>query len=460
MASGGCSTKRGGRAGQRGRDRLSSRTGQRVWTSTRRRALATVAVLLLLPIALAPIAEARELGDTQPRKAGFSAERLERIPRHFQQYIDAQKVAGFVTLIARNGRIVDRRVLGRMDLETGRPMREDAIFRIYSMSKPIAAVALMMLHEEGRFRLSDPVSRFLPELGGLKVLVVDENGEERLEDATRDPTIAEVLGHTAGFGYGLAPEHPVEKMYVESKVLDDEASLSEMIARVGTLPLRFQPGTSWSYSVANDIQGRLVEVISGTTFDRFLDERLFGPLDMRDTGFTVPPEDVERFTTNYQVEPEGGMTPIDLPAESLYVEGRGKRLFSGGGGLVSTARDYLRFAQMLANGGELDGVRILSRKTIELMTTNHLPEGVDMRIAMRAMFPGVGYGLGFGVLLDRARAGQTASVGTYWWGGAANTSFWVDPVENIVGVIMTQRFPGDQAFGPELQTLTYQALDD
>jgi CubicO group peptidase (beta-lactamase class C family) len=405
-------------------------------------------------------AQARELGSSRPHKVGFSAARLERVPDHFQTYIDSQKVTGFVILIARNGKVFDRSVLGKMDLETDRPMREDAIFRIYSMSKPVTAVALMMLHEQGLFLLADPVSKYLPELGGLKVFTTDGNGGTSLEDAAHDPTIGEVLSHTAGFGYGLVPIHPVEKMYAEAKVLDPTTTLADMITKVAKLPLRFQPGTSWNYSVGNDIQARLVEVISGLPFDRYLDERLFGPLDMRDTGFTVPAEDANRLTTNYQVEPEGGMTAIDLPGQSIYVEGRGKRLFSGGGGLVSTARDYLRFAQMLLNGGELDGKRILSRKTIGLMTTDHLPTGVDMQIAGRTMFPGLGYGLGFGVLLDRAAAGGTASEGSFWWGGAANTHFWVDPVENIVGVIMTQRFPGDQAFGPELQTLTYQAIND
>lgn len=423
-----------------------------------------VGLLCLLAIGLVELAGAsafaRELDSVRPRKVGFSAERLERIPRHFQKAIDAEKVTGFVTLVAREGKIVDRRVMGRMDLETGRVMREDAIFRIYSMSKPIAAVALMMLHEEGLFRLGDPVSKYLPELAGLEVLVVEEDGTERLEAAHRDPTMAEVLSHTAGFGYGLMPIHPVEKRYAEANVFDPTSTLAEMVAKVAKLPLRYQPGTSWNYSVANDLQGRLVEVISGLPFDRYLDERLFGPLDMRDTGFLVPVEDLDRLTSNYQVEPEGGMQPVDVPSESLYVEGRGKRLFSGGGGLVSTARDYLRFAQMLVNGGELDGVRILSRKTLDLMTTNHLPAGVEMKIGNRAMFPGVGYGLGFGIILDRAAAGETVSTGSFWWGGAANTGFWVDPAEKLVGVLMTQRFPGDQPFTPDLQTLTYQALDD
>jgi CubicO group peptidase (beta-lactamase class C family) len=418
---------------------------------------------LVLAMLLAPLptpVDAREIGTIAPRKAGFSADRLERIPAHFQTYIDQQKVTGFVTLVARNGKIVDRQVMGMMDLETARPMREDAIFRIYSMSKPVAAVALMMLHEQGLFRLGDPVSKFIPELGGMKVFVAEREGGLELEEVTHDPTIAEVLSHTAGFGYGLVPIHPVEKLYAEAKVSDPKTTLANMMTKIANMPLRFQPGTSWSYSVGNDIQGRLVEVISGLPFDRYLDERLFGPLDMRDSGFIVPIDDTDRLTTNYQVGPEGGMTAIDRPSDSIYVEGHGKRLFSGGGGLVSTARDYLRFAQMLVNGGELDGVRILSRKTIGLMTTDHLPAGIDMRIAGRAMFPGIVYGFGFGIHADRAASGQTASVGAFWWGGAANTHFWVDPVEKIVGVIMTQRFPGDQPFGPDLQTLTYQALDD
>jgi len=432
-----------------------------------------ILTLVLTLALLVGCAHAGELETADPEDVGLASARLERIPARFRPYIDDQQVAGFVILVARQGKIVSREVLGKLDLETGRAMREDAIFRIYSMSKPIAAVALMILHEEGRFRLGDPISKYLPELAGLRVYAGMQGGKPAFEPSRRDPTMSEVLSHTGGFAYGLASleelqreegsgasaVHPVEAMYARAQVLDPRTSLADMVTKLSKLPLLFQPGTGWNYSVSNDLQGRLVEVISGMSFDQYLDERLFGPLDMRDTGFTLPRKDVERFTSNYLVSAEG-MRLADGPAESLYVEGRGKRFFSGGGGMVSTARDYLRFAQMLVNGGELDGVRILSRKTLDLMTTDHLPEGVDMRIADQVVFPGIGYGLGFGLMLDRAAAGETQSEGSFWWGGAANTGFWVDPSEQLVGVVMTQRFPGDQPFANQLQTLTYQALDD
>jgi CubicO group peptidase (beta-lactamase class C family) len=428
--------------------------------------------VVLAAFSLGGCVHAPELESADPEEVGFSAERLERIRAHFQRYINQGQVTGFVLLIARKGKVVAREVMGTLDAETGRPMREDAIFRIYSMSKPIAAVALMMLHEEGLFRLGDPISKYLPELAGLQVYAGMKNGEPSFEPARHEPTMKEVLSHSAGFAYGLASlkelkspgdgglgADPVEAMYARAQLLDPRTALVDMVTKLSKLPLMYQPGTSWSYSVSNDVQGRLVEVISGMSFDRYLDERVFGPLGMKDTGFTLPPADAERFTSNYLISAEG-MTLADAPADSLYVAGRGKRFFSGGGGLVSTAPDYLRFAQMLANGGELDGVRILSRKTLALMTMDHLPEGVEMRIAGRAMFPGVGYGLGFGIALEPAIAGETTSVGSFWWGGAANTGFWVDPSEDLIGVVMTQRFPGDQPFAPQLQSLTYQALDD
>jgi len=427
--------------------------------------LRTWVVVLCSALAMgAPAASADEIPTARPSKVGMSAERLARIAPVMQRFVDEKQVAGIATLIARDGRIVHDEQFGALDFESGRPLPPDAIYRIYSMSKPIAAVALMMLHEEGKFLLGDPASRFIPELAQMKVAAEVGPDGPRLEDPLHPITMREVLSHTAGFGYGIFADSagPIESMYAQANLLDRQQTLAEMITKMVKLPLQYQPGTSWAYSLSNDVQGRLVEMISGQPFDAFLREQLFGPLDMPDTGFTVPPEAVDRFTSNYLIggnsSADGGgepPQPIDTPAKSSYVSG--VRFFSGGGGLVSTTRDYLRFAQMLANGGELDGVRILSPRTIELMTLDHLPRGVEMQLGGRPM-AGLGYGLGFGVYTDQATAGVSAPAGAYWWGGAANTGFWIDPQERIVGVLMTQRFPGSLPLNNLLQSLAYQAI--
>jgi CubicO group peptidase (beta-lactamase class C family) len=400
---------------------------------------------------------AEELPTARPGAVGLSADRLDRIRPAMQLPVDANQVAGIQTLVSREGRIVHEELIGTMDFESGRALRGDAIFRIYSMSKPIAAVALMMLFEEGKFLLNDPVTKFLPELAGMKVFVEEGEGGPVLEASPRAATMREVLNHSAGFGYGIIPEglDPVEDLYRAAGVLDRDQTLAEMITKLSRLPLRYAPGTDWYYSLSNDVQGRLVEVLSGQPLDVYLRERIFEPLDMPDTGFTIPDEKLDRFTSNYFIDEEGHRL-IDSPEQTRYAPGL--EFFSGGGGLVSTARDYMRFCVMLLRGGELDGVRILGPRTISLMTMNHVPEGVRVDLVGSDM-AGVGYGLGFGVVLDVARYGSPTSEGAYWWGGAANTGFWIDPVERVVGVLMTQRFPGDQPFAPLLQSLVSQAIE-
>ena len=364
--------------------------------------------LVAAVVAGAAPALAKELPTAKPKAVGLSAERLARIGPVMQELVDERKVAGVITAVARDGKVVYFEKTGALDFETGRAMPDDAIFRIYSMTKPIAATALMMLYEEGAFLLSDPVAKFLPELAGMKVLVrFDEEGAPVLADPKSPMTMRQMLSHTAGIGYGIIPEgmDRAEDLYRAADLRAPGTNLADFVRKLAKLPLLYQPGTDWRYSLANDVQGRLVEVLSGMPFDQFLQQRIFGPLDMRDTAFFVPADKLDRFTSNY-LETEQGMQLIDGPKQTTYAEG--VTFFSGGGGLVSTTRDYLRFCEMLGRGGELDGVRILGPKTIELMTLDHMPDGVVQRISGAYEMPGFGYGLGFGVVRDRAKAGTAA----------------------------------------------------
>ena len=432
-----------------------------------------------------PAAFARDLPEANPARAGMSAERLERLTRHMQQAVDDGVMVGGVGLIARKGRVVYEETYGHADLEPSRPMTEDTIFRIYSMSKPITAVAVLMLYEEGRFFLNDPVARYLPELADLEVATsTADGGDTRMtSDGTtsrtegsgdplqagktrkprRQPTIRDLLTHTAGFTYGVFGDTEVDQQYRQAQILADDVPLKEFVARLGQIPLQYEPGTRWHYSVSVDVQGALVEAVSGMPFGEFLQQRIFDPLDMVDTGFIVPEEKLDRFAELYS--PAG--TPSDaaqafqtanqstelVEADEAFDEGYkpGAKFQSGGGGLVSTASDYLRFSQMLLNGGELDGVRLLSPKTVELMSTNHLGD-----IPMGR--PGVGFGLGVAVAVDQGLIGELGSVGEYNWGGAAGTRFWIDPEEQLIGVFMVQSIPHRTRLGSEFKNLTYQAI--
>ena len=446
--------------------------------------LAVLATCCLL-IATGPAAYARDMPEASPAREGLSAARLDRLTRYMNQAVQDGVMVGGVGLIARNGRVVYQETYGLADREPRRPMRKDTIFRVYSMSKPITSVAVLMLYEEGKFFLNDPVARYLPQLANLEVAVsTADGGDTRMtSDGTtsrtegtgdasqvgktrkprRQPTIRDLLTHTAGFTYGLFGNTEVDKMYREAELLADDVPLMEFVSRLGKLPLQYEPGTRWHYSVAVDVQGALVEAVSGMPFGEFLEQRLFQPLGMVDTGFIVPEEKLDRFAELYS--PAG--TPSDataafqtasastelVEADDAFDEGYrpGARFQSGGGGLVSTASDYLRFAQMLLNGGQLDGVRILSPKTVELMTTNHLGD-------IPMWDPGVGFGLGVAVALDQGQIGELGSVGEYNWGGAAGTRFWIDPEEELIGVFMVQSIPHRTRLGSEFKNLTYQAL--
>lgn len=411
-------------------------------------------LLLLLPWMLS----AAELRQAAPDDLGFSDERLARVTARMQSDVDKGLLPGAIGLLARRGQVGYFESVGQADREHRRPMADDTIFRIYSMSKPITSVALMMLHEEGMFRLTDPVARYIPELANLQV--AEENvfygsDPEHINrvGARRQPTIQDLMRHTSGMAYGFNGDTAVDRLYKQVKVIDYNSPLTTMIDRLAKLPLLYHPGEKFHYSIAVDVQGRLVEVLSGMRFDRYLQEKIFEPLGMVDTGFSVPAEKHDRFAQIYGLE--GGKLSVSEPQQS-------KRYLtppawhSGGGGLVSTAMDYLRFCQMLLNGGELDGARLLGRKTVELMTRDHLAPADPGR----AETTGYGFGLNFAVHLDPAVSGSAASVGEYNWGGAAGTKFWIDPSEEFIGVYMIQIRPGGGDFGRTFKELAYQAIVD
>lgn len=397
-----------------------------------------------------------------PESVGLSSSRLDRIAPVLQDYVDRDRFAGMVAMVARYGKVVYSECFGTMDREAGRPVQPDTLFRIYSMSKPITSVALMMLYEEGRFQLSDPVSRFIPEFGQMQVLVEEANGTTKLVDQLKEATIRDLLTHMAGLTYGLFEgDSAVELLYRQARLLDTNETLATWIARLTTLPLAFQPGAAWRYSVATDVLGYLVEVISGMRFDVFLEQRIFQPLGMVDTGFSVPEEQLHRFAAMYGPAQAGGLELIDAPATSKWA--KPLRFLSGGGGLVSTATDYMRFSQMLLNGGELEDVRLLGFKTVELMTTNHLPDRFLPYHTGPQPAYGYGFGLGFRVLLDVAESGILGSEGEFGWGGAAGTYFWVDPQEELIGLIMPQLLLLSGGYYPlaqDFRVLTYQAIVD
>ena len=434
-----------------------------------------LALLLLLPALLwsRPAVADSDAQLVKPEHVGLSSKRLERIDKLMKRYVNEKRISGALGLIARHGEVVYLNTWGESDREAGKPMTPDTIFRIYSMSKPITSVAVMILHEEGRFMLTDPVAKFLPELANMTVMTEDADpgsgGSVVREFAASNPiTIQDLLRHTAGLTYGLFGNTRVDQMYRERGVLLEDRDIAETVAKLGKLPLLFEPGTTWHYSVAVDVLGRLIEVVSGQRFDEFLKQRIFDPLGMNDTGFFVPPEKLGRFAQLYapkgtQQDAEAwlrGVTSVDeiVPADPSVSDGFVRRPThqSGGGGMVSTAGDYLRFCQLMLNGGELEGVRILSRKSVELMTTDHLGD-----IPMGLGRTGYGFGLGFAVAVDQGQIGTLGSVGEYNWGGAAGTRFWVDPKEDLIGIFMVQIIPHTGLnFGTEFKLLTYQAIAD
>jgi len=388
-----------------------------------------------------------------PEEVGFSSKRLERLSQAMGSHVKDRHCAGMGVLLARHNRICYFESFGMMDIEAGKQMQPDAIFRIYSMSKPITSVAVLTLYEQNYFHLHTPVSEFIPAFRHLKVVKSTNGSDMELEELRRPITIHDLLTHTSGLSYGFETDSPVEDLYRNQ--LHDEAyyerSLEETIARLVTFPLVNQPGTAWRYSVATDVLGYIVEIVSGMPFGDYLQSAIFEPLKMEDTGFYVPEEKIDRLAANYAPDPDGGLVLFDAPANSVFA--RPPRLHSGGGGLVSTITDYLHFAQMLLSNGEWGGRRILKRKTVELMTQNHLPEMIPFEEL------GAGFGLGVRVIEDIAQNQILGSAGAYSWGGAASTDFWVDPQEDLIGIVMPQLMNNQQyPFGRDLRVLAYQAL--
>lgn len=417
------------------------------------------AALILSLSLLASLANAQSLQMATPESVGMDSARLQKVTQAMQGLVDEGRLAGVVTMVARDGKVVHFESVGHRDIAAGSPMSNDDLFRIYSMTKPITGVALMMLYEEGKFKLSDPVENYIPQFKDLKVAAgTDSNGEIITVDADHPMTIRELMSHTAGLSYGLFSASKVDELYNQANVLDGNSTLQDMIEKLSQIPLRQQPGSMWHYSVAVDVQGYLVEVLSGQPFDEFLQERIFDPLDMKDTGFYVKPEDHDRFAQVYVYAPDGSLYPQEGFPDANYLEPTS--FFSGGGGLISSSRDYMRFSQMMLNGGELDGTRILAPLTVKMMHSNQLPRELPDNI-MGA--PGTVFGLDFAVITDPVEA-ESYSKGEYYWGGAAGTWFWIDPVENLVFIGMIQQFAGPGGQVPDVRSLsrrlTYQAITE
>ena len=399
---------------------------------------------------------------------GISIDALARLDQHLlSRYVQPEKIAGCLTLISRHGETAHLSAMGSMDRERNKPMATDTIFRFYSMTKPITSVALMQLHEQGMFQLTDPVSRFIPQWRDLQVMCGGDWPNFETRPADRPMSVRDVLSHQSGLTYGFM-EGQLERAYNKADVYQagtmEGRDLQSMIDRLAEMPLKFSPGDNWNYGVSTDVCGYLVETISGQRFDEYLQEHIFDPLGMEDTGFDVPPEKIGRFAANYERGPDRKLRLLDDPATSNYAEPQ--TFFSGGGGLVSTAHDYHRFCQMLLNGGELDGARLLGPKTIELMTMNHLPDGQDLSDQALGTFSetandGVGFGLGFAIIVDIPRTQNVGSLGEYYWGGAASTIFWIDPVEDMIVIFLTQFMPsGTFNFRGQIKQILYPGLLD
>src|SRR5262245_20569178 len=422
--------------------------------------LITRATLSMVLCLLAVAAPGQGLRSVAPNGVGLAPERLERITATMNDHVAKGHIAGAIGLIARRGKVGYLETYGYQDKEANVPMKKDTIFRMYSMTKPITGVAVMILYEEGKFALTDPVSKFLPELANMKVAVVETDPKTGKKTrysvpAQREITILDLLRHTSGIDYAGPEDADGKRIYERLGTNSVDQTIGDMVKKIAQAPLVHQPGTMWEYGLSMDVLARLVEVVSGQPYDKFLEQRIFKPLGMNDTGYWVPPEKQNRFTKLYAPADGWTVKANTTPAQTSYLKPAVN--FGGGSQSVSTAADYLRFCQMLLNGGELDGVRILSRKTVELMTSDHLgdmPHGALL---------GSGYGFGFTMAVSRGpgKTGVAGSEGEYYWGGAAGTRFWIDPKEQMIGIFMIQILPHTNlTYGSQFRQLAYQAIAD
>jgi CubicO group peptidase (beta-lactamase class C family) len=419
-------------------------------------AIASLAAVSVQPI----LAATHDLPTASAESAGMSAERLARLSAGMKQLVDEGKLAGAVTMVSRHGKVVEFDAVGKRDIAANAPMQKDSIFRIYSMSKPITGVAMMILFEEGKWQLNDPVAKYIPEFAKLKVYGTDANNNVVMKDAAHPVTMRELMSHSGGFTYGFFSNTAVDKLQLEADLLNPNNTLDEFIKRVAKLPLNAQPGTEWHYSISVDIQGYIVQKLSGMLFEEYLEKRIFKPLGMVDTAFYVPKEKLNRFAEFYGYDKDGKLQVVGVHDGLNHDFAAKPALSSGGGGLVSTAADYMRFCQMLLNGGQLDGVRLLSPLTVELMRTNVLAANIP------TLAPGAGFGLDFAVYTDPVAAGGYFGKGTYFWGGAAGTWFWIDPVNDVIVLGMIQQAAGTGAVAtgtvPDVRGLSrawvYQAV--
>jgi CubicO group peptidase (beta-lactamase class C family) len=403
--------------------------------------------------------------DAEPGEVGFDADRLARIDRHYRRYVDDGRLAGFTVAVTRHGRVAHLAHHGRRDLDTDRPVTDDTLWRIYSMTKPITSVAAMMLYEQGALELTDPVSRFIPAFADARVYRSGPATAASTVPATEPVQVWHLLTHTSGLTYGFHHAHPVDEMYrlqgYEYSVPPgvDLATACDAFAR---FPLLFEPGSAWNYGVSTDVLGRVVEVASGQPLDAFFAENILGPLGMDDTVWSVAEADLDRLATLYMAGPGGALVRNPMGVEAT----RPPTFFAGGGGLISSAGDYHRFTQMLLRGGELDGARLLGPRTVAYMTRNHLPGNADLETFGRPIFAestyhGVGFGLGFSTVVDATVGKVLTSEGEYAWGGLASTAFYVDPVEAVTAMFFTQFLPSSAyPIRPRLRALVQQALVD
>ncbi|QQS46557.1 MAG: beta-lactamase family protein [Acidobacteriota bacterium] len=436
-----------------------------------KRALYSILVLALtLSPLFAPVSSKAKNDPTvvAPESVGLSSGRLANIRAVMGKHVAENRIPGASGLIARNGKIAYQETFGMADVEAGRPMQMDTIHRIYSMTKPITSVALMMLYEEGKFQLNDPVAKYIPEFAKMQVAVEEKDPQTgkpvmKTVPARRPITVRDLLRHTAGLTYGVFGDTLVDREYRKAKILG-QLNLAEFVKQLAALPLLYEPGTRWHYSVSVDVQGRLIEVLSGKPFDQFLQERIFTPLEMNDTAFVVPAGKKDRFARLYTITKEGKLAPSPTCSSRQecydafpnavpdFLNSMG--MLSGGGGLTSTTYDYLRFCQMLLDQGVYNDKRLLSRKTVQLMTSDHLG-------SIPGMGPGTGFGLGFAVSKAPGEAGMMGSPGEYNWGGAAGTRFWIDPQEQLIGIFMIQILPHTGLeYGSQFRVLTYQSITD